>query len=212
MTFKGWPPEAIEFYEGLLADNSKTYWLRHKDVYETCVRAPMEALLADLAGEFGAGKMFRPYRDVRFSADKSPYKTHAAARLERGGYIQLSAEGLAAGSGRYVLAGDALDRYRKAVDDDRAGAALVKIAADAETAGMRIGGMDALKTVPRGYPADHPRRDLLRRKGLITWQEWPAAAWLGTAKAKDRVVGFLHKSAPLNEWLRDHVGGEPDED
>jgi uncharacterized protein (TIGR02453 family) len=212
MAFKGWPPEAIEFYEGLQADNSKTYWQQNKDVYERCVRAPMEALLADLAAEFGAGKIFRPYRDVRFSADKSPYKTAMGATLEKGGYLQFSAGGLAAGCGRYMLAGADLDRYRKAVDDDRTGAELTKIVDAVEKAGIRIGGHDELKTVPRGYPSDHPRRDLLRRKGLITWQEWPVAAWLGTAKAKDRVVTFLHRSGPLQAWLREHVGDEPDED
>jgi uncharacterized protein (TIGR02453 family) len=206
MAFKGWPSEALEFYEGLQADNSKTYWQSHKDIYETCVLAPMEVLLADLAPEFGAAKIFRPYRDVRFSADKSPYKTAIGATLEKGGYVQFSANGLGVGCGRYVLGGADLDRYRKAVDDDRSGSALVKVVADAERAGMQISGMDALKTVPRGYPADHPRRDLLRRKGIITWQEWPVAPWLGTAKAKDRVVTFLRKSRPLQEWLREHVG------
>jgi uncharacterized protein (DUF2461 family) len=63
-----------------------------------------------------------------------------------------------------------------------------------------------LKTAPRGYPKDHPRIELLRHKGLITWREWPAGAWLGTAKAKDRVVEFLRTSAPLHAWLDAHVG------
>ena len=69
VTFRGWPSEALEFYEGLTADNSKTYWTAHKAVYESQVLAPMEALLVELEAEFGAGKIFRPYRDVRFSAD-----------------------------------------------------------------------------------------------------------------------------------------------
>lgn len=79
MTFRGWPEEALEFYEGLSADNSKTYWTAHKEVYETKVRAPMEELLAALEPEFGSGRIFRPYRDVRFSKDKTPYQTHIAA-------------------------------------------------------------------------------------------------------------------------------------
>src|ERR1051325_11582899 len=84
MAFRGWPAEALEFYEGLEADNSRTYWLAHKDVYDKQVQAPMADLLADLAAEFGVGKIFRPNRDVRFSADKSPYKTAIGAQLERG--------------------------------------------------------------------------------------------------------------------------------
>ena len=74
--FRGWPAEALEFYEGLEADNSKAYWTAHKDVYETVVLSPMKAIAAELAPEFGDGKVFRPNRDVRFSTDKSPYKTH----------------------------------------------------------------------------------------------------------------------------------------
>ena len=93
MKFSGWPIEAVEFYEGLAADNSKTYWMAHKGVYDESVYAPMAALLAELAGEFGAGKIFRPYRDVRFSKDKTPYKTGIYAILESGGYVGFRAEG-----------------------------------------------------------------------------------------------------------------------
>ena len=89
MGFRGWTAEAIDFYEGLEADNSKTYWNENKSVYENFVLRPMTELLAELGPEFGASKLFRPYRDVRFSTDKAPYKTTIAATLELGGYIQL---------------------------------------------------------------------------------------------------------------------------
>src|SRR5215216_5014379 len=85
MAFRGWPAEAIEFYEGLEADNSKTYWQQNKVVYEELVRGPMDELLAELAPQYGEGRIFRPYRDVRFSKDKSPYKTAIAATLANGG-------------------------------------------------------------------------------------------------------------------------------
>src|SRR5689334_7282727 len=100
MGFRGWPAEALEFFEELAADNSKTFWTAHKQFYDTQVYAPMAALVAELEPEFGKGKIFRPYRDVRFSADKSPYKTEIAAVLGRG-YVRLHAAGLGAGSGRY---------------------------------------------------------------------------------------------------------------
>ena len=102
MTFNGWPAEALEFYEGLAADNSKAYWTAHKDSYERDVYAPMAALLAELEPDFGEGKTFRPYRDVRFSADKSPYKTNIGATVGDDGYVQLDARGLAVGSGMSV--------------------------------------------------------------------------------------------------------------
>jgi uncharacterized protein (TIGR02453 family) len=206
MGFRGWAAEALDFYEGLEADNSKTYWTEHKNVYDEQVRAPMEALLAELEPDFGAGRIFRPYRDVRFSADKSPYKTTCAATLERGGYIQLSAAGLAAGRGIYMMAPDQLQRYREAVDGDAAGEPLRAIVSDADGRGIEITGRERLKSAPRGYAKDHPRADLLRYKGLIAWRQWPVEPWLGTAKAKARVVQFLEHCGPLTEWLAKHVG------
>lgn len=205
MTFRGWPSEALEFYEGLTADNSKTYWTAHLPFYEEQVRGPMSELLAALETEFGPGKIFRPYRDVRFSKDKAPYKTHLGAWLSAGGYIQLSAEGLAAGCGMYQLSPGQLDRYRRAVAGP-AGAELVALITPIEKAGIGIHGHGSLKTVPKGYPKDHPRLDLLRHKGLTTWKEWEPAAWLGTPAAKTRLAEFFRKSWPLREWLDAHVG------
>ena len=83
MAFRGWPAEALEFYEGLEADNSKAYWTSHKAVYQEQVLRPMEELLEDLVSEFGSSKIFRPYRDIRFSNDKTPYKTHIGAYFWR---------------------------------------------------------------------------------------------------------------------------------
>jgi uncharacterized protein (TIGR02453 family) len=206
MAFKGWPAEAIEFYEGLESDNSKSYWQAHKGVYEDAVKRPMEELLAELAREFGPGRIFRPYRDVRFSADKSPYKTNIAATVEAGGYISLSADGLGAGTGMYMMAPDQLDRYRRAVADDGSGAELVKLVNGAGKKGIEVNAHDSLKTAPKGYPRDHPRLDLLRLKGLITWKQWPVAAWLGTAQVKTRLVEFFRASRPITGWLDHHVG------
>jgi uncharacterized protein (TIGR02453 family) len=205
MAFRGWPAEAVEFYEGLLADNSRTYWQDHKATYENSVRAPMEALLAELADEFGAAKIFRPNRDVRFSADKSPYKTAIGALLDRGGYVQFSADGLAAGCGMYTMSNDQLERFRRAVDDNRTGTALANLVA-AIRKPVRVTAREELKSAPRGYPADHLRIELLRRKGLITWQEWEPGAWLATSKPKAYVTKFLRTSRPIMDWLDEHVG------
>lgn len=205
MGFKGWPAEAIEFYEGLEADNTRAYWQDHKQEYEEFVKAPMVELLAEL-GEFGEGKIFRPFRDVRFSKDKSPYKTAIGATLERGGYVQFSAHGLASGSGYYVMMPDQLERYRQAVDDDKSGLEVVDICNTLRKAKIEVAAHDTLKTAPKGYPKDHPRIELLRHKGLIAWKQWPVAAWMGTAKAKQRVIDFLAAARPLNEWLDTNVG------
>ncbi len=206
MAFKGWPEEALEFYEGLEADNSKTYWHQNKALYSDVVRKPMEELLAELASEFGEGRIFRPYRDVRFSADKSPYKTNLAATLAKGGYISLSSTGLGAGSGMYMMSSDQLERFREAIDDGREGKQIEGIVSKLRSSGMEVSAHDELKTAPKGYPKDHPRIELLRLKGLISWKQWPAGAWLGTAKAKDRVVEFLRAAKPMNTWLTRNVG------
>jgi uncharacterized protein (TIGR02453 family) len=205
MAFRGWPAEAVEFFEGLEADNSKAYWHAHRDVYEQAVRAPMEELVAELAPELGPGRVFRPYRDVRFSADKTPYKTNVAA-LVGPGYVSVSSEGLSAGAGMVHLERDQLERYRTAVVDDPAGADLEAVITTIREAGHDCGPHEALKTAPRGYPRDHPRIELLRAKGLIMWHRWPAGAWLGTRQAKDRVLDVIRAGEPLNRWLADHVG------
>jgi uncharacterized protein (TIGR02453 family) len=205
VTFRGWPVEALEFFEGLEADNSKTYWQRHKETYETLVRAPMEELLAELAPEWGEGRIFRPYRDIRFSADKSPYKANIGAMIGDG-YVQLDARGLGAGAGMWEMAPDQLERYRQAVSEDGAGRRLEGIVATLRKDGIDATGHGVLKTAPKGYPKDHPRIELLRYKGLVAWRDWPAGAWLGTRKAKDRVVGFLRSSEPLSAWLGELVG------
>ena len=205
MAFRGWPVEALEFFEGLEADNSKPYWQQHKHVYEERVRAPMEALIAELDPAGDDSHIFRPYRDVRFSRDKTPYKT-AIGAVVAGGYVQVNARGLAVGAGMWQMAADQLERYRQAVDDDTTGKRLEKLVESARAAGLEVSGHDKLKTAPRGFPKDHPRIELLRFKGLTTWREWPAGAWLGTPKAKDRIVAFMDDSRPIRDWLESNVG------
>jgi uncharacterized protein (TIGR02453 family) len=205
MAFKGWPVEAVEFYEGLEADNTKTYWQAHKAVYERCVKAPMDELLAELAEDYGAGRVFRPYRDVRFSPDKSPYKLSCAAHLP-GGYVSFSADELFVGSGLYMPDADQLKRLRAAIDDDNSGSKLESIVYLLRKDGYDVGAHEVLKTAPKGYPKDHRRIELLRHKGIVMSKSWPVGAWLGTRKARSRVVACLDSARPLNAWLQRHVG------
>ena len=205
MAFSGWPEEALEFFDGLAAENTKAYWTAHKPVYEKYVLRPMAELVEDLAPEFGPGKIFRPYRDVRFSKDKSPYQTHIAAAAG-GGYIRLGADGLAAGAGMYDMRPGQLDAYRRAVAVDRSGADLERVIAEIGRHGIGVSARSELKTAPRGYPVDHPRIGLLRYKSIIAWQQWPVEPWLETPAARDRVAGFLRATRPLADWLAANVG------
>ncbi|MBI1759172.1 MAG: DUF2461 domain-containing protein [Actinobacteria bacterium] len=210
MSFTGFPVEALDFYEGLEADNSRTYWQAHRDGYERHVRAPMEALLTELAAEFGAAKIFRPNRDVRFSPDKSPYKTHCGAVVRAGdgmaaGYVQISADGLLVAGGYYATASDQVDRYRRAVTDDVQGAALERIVATLRDGDYRVEGY-RLKSAPRGYPRDHPRIELLRHRTLNAARSWPPEPWLATPRPVGEVRTAWHAFVPLLEWLTRNVG------
>ena len=204
MAFRGWTTDALDFYEGLEADNSKTYWTEHKAVYDEKVLAPMVELLAELEDEFGSGRVFRPYRDVRFSSDKSPYKTTIAASFGGDCYIQLSAHVLMTGRGHWMLAPDQLVRYRDAVAADATGATLVRAIADLRSKKIDVGAHGELKTVPRGYPKDHPRADLLRAKGLTAWKEWEVGPWLGRPTAMNHpsaVVPYTPHGGPRRRAL-----------
>ena len=206
--FKGWPVEAIEFFEGLAADNTKTYWQAHRSTYDNLVLAPMQALIDELTPEFGPGRVYRPYRDVRFSKDKTPYKTNIAASNATG-YISLSADGLGVGVGLWGPDTATLERYRAGVADDRTGTALVKIIDGLHRKGMEVSAHESLKTAPRGFPKDHPRVDLLRQKGITAWKQWEVGAWLGTATARKRIVETLKDTEPLRQWLADNVEEKP---
>jgi uncharacterized protein (TIGR02453 family) len=205
--FGGFPEEALVFYEGLRADNTKAYWSDHKAVYDRAVKAPMEALLAQLEPEFGPAKFFRPYRDVRFAKDKTPYKDHAAAVVisERSGalYVQLSADGLYVGGGYWHSATDQAQRLRAAVAEDRTGAQLVQVL-------DRLRGWEVLgeryKRLPKPYAPDHPRADLLHHKSLAAGRRFEPAEWLHEPECGSRVAAAWREVVPLRDWLEQHVG------
>ena len=201
----GFPEEALVFYEGLEADNTKAYWTDHKHVYDRAVKAPLDALLAELAPEFGPAKVFRPYRDVRFSKDKTPYKTHAAAVVEGDGslYVQLGADGLFVGGGYWHTESDQVQRLRAAVDDDLSGRQLQAVLDG--LAGWEVMG-ERLKRMPRPYAPDHPRADLLLHKSLAAGLRLEPDEWLHTAECGERVAAAWRQVQPLNAWLSQHVG------
>src|SRR5262245_58784474 len=129
--FAGWPPEALAFFRDLARDNTKAFFEAHREIYETAVREPMVALIAESSQEFGPGKIFRIHRDLRFSKIKTPYHTHIAATLGGGQvaayYLQLTADGLFVAAGAHGIDRPALERYRDAVDSVPSGTRLAQI-------------------------------------------------------------------------------------
>jgi uncharacterized protein (TIGR02453 family) len=206
--FTGFPLWGPRFYSELELHNTREFWAAHKDRWEREVRDPMRALVAALEPEFGPATVFRPHRDVRFSPDKSPYKTHQGAIAGPapglGYYVGLDADGLIVGGGFRTHSTAQTDRFRRAVDSD-AGAELAGIVTALVAAGFSVEGA-ALKTHPRGYPADHPRVDLLRRKELMAVTNVGTPPWLATPAALEQVRRMWRQVRPLAEWAVTNVG------
>ena len=203
--FTGWKGDFRGYFLGLRANNNKPWFEAHRRQYEDEIKAPLLALLADLEPEFGPPhRVSRPNRDIRFSADKSPYKLNIYADVERGGYVALDAEGLVSAGGRYMVDDAQLKRLRAAVAADRTGKELVAIVAELRKKGYDVEGQD-LKRVPSPYPQDHPRADLLRHKRLFYWKRWPAEPWIATARVRERVAQVWRDGADLEKWMKKNV-------
>lgn len=210
--FEGFGPEVRTWFEGLQADNSKAYFAANRPFFEESIRGQMEALLTELSGKFGGQvRMFRQNRDIRFSPDKSPYKTNTYGVIYGSGipaqglYASISADGLVAGSGYHAMARDQLDRYRDAVADERGGPELVKLVARAEKAGLEVWG-ESLATAPRGYPKDHERIELLRRKRLTLGARLESDSGINRTDGLRFVTKTWRSAAPVTGWLDQHVG------
>lgn len=209
VTFDGFPSAALDFYDDLEVDNTKSFWEKNKAVYEQSVKAPMTALCAALEPEFGAAKIFRPYRDVRFAKDKTPYKTHQGAFVRvgeaTGWYVEVSPRGVRTGAGFYEASGPRLAAFRGAVAHDRFGPELETILRTLEKKpGFELGG-DRLKTTPRGYDADHPRIELLRHRSLTVGHALGFEPVIHTPELLELVRADWRALRPLVDWVAEHV-------
>lgn len=213
---------AMAFFEDLRANNDRTWFAANKARYEQSVREPAEAFvglarpqLEAIAGRRLGARIFRIHRDIRFSKDKSPYSTHLhigfmaepppGQRHGIGFYFGLEADHAGLAAGTFDLAGAALDRYRAAVADEDQGGALASLLADLAQHGCRLD-EPALKRVPAPYPPDHPRGDLLRRKGLTVWREMGDPAHIEGPGLLDEAVRAYREMAPLNAWIEEALG------
>ncbi|CAM3323553.1 TIGR02453 family protein [Nocardioides dubius] len=168
------------------------------------MKAPFQALAAELEPEFGAMKVFRPYRDVRFAKDKTPYKTHQGAFVgvapATGWYLELSARGVRLGGGFYEASAQRLAAVRAAIDDERTGEELAKILKRLAKKEWEVGG-DRLKTKPRGYDVDHPRIDLLRHRSLFVNRSLGFEPVIHSPELVDVVRTGWRELRPLVEWI-----------
>ncbi|MDO4887253.1 MAG: DUF2461 domain-containing protein [Actinomycetaceae bacterium] len=212
-SFQGLPPGLFEFFVDLGNDNSTSFWHANRHRWQQNVKAPMTALLDELAAEFGPLRMFRPNRDLRFSADKSPYKLWTGATstpVATGGigyYLSVSAEGITTGYGAMLMNSQQLRRYRAAIDDEVSGAEFEELIGSLAARSLPVshGAQAPITTAPRGYSQDHPRIEYLRWKGAAVVQEWAQSEWMHTPAALDTIRGVWRGVEPLKNWLNAHV-------
>lgn len=210
MAFTGFSEAALDFYDDLEMDNTKTFWEANKHVYAEAVATPFKALAAQLEGEFGQAKIFRPYRDVRFAKDKTPYKTHqgmfVATGPATGYYLQLGADGVRVGAGYYEASATRLASLREAMVDQRRGKELEDVLAALTKAGWELGG-DRLKTAPRGYDKDHPRIELLRHKSMTLGKKYGFDPVIHTPDLIDAIRADWRETTVLLDWVQHYVQG-----
>jgi uncharacterized protein (TIGR02453 family) len=223
--FTGFPPGGFDFFMELQARQSREWFKANKQRYEELWVRPLEALMADLGHRLhdvfpemseAPRHVFRIQRDTRFSADKSPYKTHVAAHMRLrpsaeadwsvpGLYIHFGLDDSMAAVGRWGMDKDALLLFRQAVDDERKGGELKKTVDRLTAGGFHVSSHESLKRVPPPYPQDHPRGDLLKLKGLaVSVQDLPEDL-MPTPRFAEWLSDRVRQAAPVAHWLEMHV-------
>ena len=208
VAFGGFGPDLVDFFDQLADHNDRAWFKLHKQQYETQVAEPLRSLAAALEPEFGAIKVYRPYRDIRFSPDKRPIQEHAAlsATDDRGYgyYLQVSAGGLLLAGGLYQPPRERLEQFRTMLDDPASADEVRRRLGAAERSGFELSDDGKLKAAPRGFSRDHPQIGLLRHTQLALVATYEPAAWLAEAACYDRVRdGWAHLGA-WNDWLAGH--------
>jgi len=202
-----WPPEALEFLRELEDNNDRAWFKANRARYDEHLAQPARTLAEQLT-HLGQPHYFRPYNDTRFHA-RPPLKEQYAVALGHdtpgGYYFSLSLDGLFVGAGLHHPAPDQLERFRAALDDDRRASGFERALRRVRDAGLELVAPE-LKRAPRGYPPDHPRLDLLRRKDLTVFRHHPLGPWLHETECDRRVREELESARPLVQWLREHVG------
>src|SRR5690606_32187076 len=220
--FTGFADERARFFHALARNQNREWFLAHKHEYEQGWREPMLALLWEVRAKvvrtygedvLGEPKVFRIFRDVRFSRDKSPYKAHVAGYLplvSTGGrvpgpvalYVHLGTDRYV-GAGHWMMDAAQLARFRSAVLDERRGAALARIVKRLEKAGFELGSRETLKKVPRGVDPAHPRAELTKRKGLVVGFPPLPPKLIVSPELVDWLAGHARAAAPFVGWLAD---------
>ncbi len=203
-----WPPEALAFLRELEDNNDRDWFRANRARYDNDLLAPARALVTGPLAALGEPHFFRPYNDTRFHA-RPPIKEQLGVAIGYGAaggfYLELSLDGLLVAAGLHHPAADQVERFRAAIDDGRRGKAFERAVAAAAQAGLELA-PPALKRAPRGYPPDHARAALLRRREFTLHCRHPLEPWLHEPRCADVVRVQLEAARPLVAWLAKHVG------
>jgi uncharacterized protein (TIGR02453 family) len=219
MSFEGFEPEQVQFFKQLAAIQDRDWFKENKARYVAFAEAPMKALVDALQPAvkrqykgfaLAPAKHFRIYRDVRFSKDKSPFKTHVASMIgleggeEEGApaalYLHFGLEDVIA-AGHWALTPAKLKRYRALVAADKTGRELQKRVDALIKDGFSLESFEALKRVPPGFPPDHPRAELLKHKGLGLGFPTIPKSLRFSPKLANWIVERSAEAASLVTWL-----------
>ena len=220
--FEGFADGDAKFFRTLAKKNDRDWFQAHKTEFEEGWNSPMKLLLSEVSEavdkyyphcDLDAPKVFRIFRDVRFSKDKTPYKTHLGGfiPLRRSGrkatdlpmalYFQVGATPSFGAAGHYMMEPHSLEHFRVAVADEKRGKELTRILATLDKKGFPAEAHERLKRVPKAYDEDHPRAELLKQKGLVVrFPEAPTGV-LATPKLVRWLADGCKASAALVEWL-----------
>lgn len=201
MTFRGFPEEAFEFFAAVAEDTSWETVTARRELHERAVRTPMAELTEALEDEFGPAKVYNLHRSPDLWTTQYAYVS-AVDTIALG--VSLALDGLAVEGGWLRSSTDQVERFRRAVEAPP-GAGLAHVVAELRRASYDVLGV-TLRSVPRGYPADHPRAALLRHRSLVAVRELGRGAWLHGPEAVDRVRTEWRRLRPLAAWLEEHVG------
>ena len=230
IAFAGFRPAAFTFLRGLARNNRKDWFEAHRASYESDVREPMRALVDELDAILGGiapelradpkKSVFRIYRDVRFSTDKSPYKTHIAAWLfhqdagsgvgqeAHGGagfYVHVEPGACMVGGGIWMPPKPALDRIRDCLVEDVRG--FEKVVTN-PVFKRRFGSLSEeamLTRAPRGYDPGHPAAKWLRYKSFTAGRRVRDAD-VGSRKLLATLKTDIAVMLPFTRWLNSAIG------
>ncbi len=221
--FKGFPDAAFAFLEGLATHNEKKWFDANRETYQEALIAPAVTFVETMAGPLSKisktlrveprinGSIRRINRDIRFSKDKAPYKTHLDIMFTEGDarmcgtsslFFRMFGDRLVIGAGAHDFSKEAIGPYRDAVVDAKLGPALTKAIGAVKKAGNKTGGAH-YKRVPTGYGSGHPNAPYLLHGGLYAYAEMPIPKEASSSKLVPFCIKRYENLAPLHNWLRD---------